>query len=131
MKSSSNKSGQISIAIRLLVAATFFAAGSAMLIGVPWMVELFERIGVGQWFRFVTGGLEVIGSLLLLSLATKNAGALLLLFMMLVAIATHVIVIGGSPAPAVVLAVMCAAILGNRRGPDGQYRSTTRKGEVK
>lgn len=30
------------------------------------MVELFNEIGLGQWFRYLTGGLEVVGAVALL-----------------------------------------------------------------
>jgi hypothetical protein len=82
-----------------------------MLLDLPWMVDLFNRIGAGKWFRFVTGALELAGCVLLLRASTRYLGALLLLLIMLVAIATHVFVIGGSPAPAVVLAVTCTWLL--------------------
>ncbi len=37
-----------------MLAAAFLAAGGAKLAGVPAMVEMFEKVGVGQWFRIVT-----------------------------------------------------------------------------
>jgi uncharacterized membrane protein len=30
------------------------------------MVGLFDAIGIGQWFRYLTGGLEVLGAVALL-----------------------------------------------------------------
>ena len=38
-----------------ILAAAFLAAGFAKLAGVPFMVDLFEHIGLGQWFRVATG----------------------------------------------------------------------------
>ena len=49
------------------VAAAFFAAGTAKLAGADYMVELFNDIGVGQWFRYVTGAVEVAGALALVA----------------------------------------------------------------
>ena len=49
-------------ALQGVLAAAFLAAGSAKLAGVPFMVELFDQIGVGQWFRVVTGVVEVVGA---------------------------------------------------------------------
>jgi len=36
-----------------LLAAAFLAAGGAKLAGVPMMVQVFDQIGMGQWFRAV------------------------------------------------------------------------------
>ena len=37
--------------LQILLAATFLAAGGAKLAGVPMMVQTFDQLGVGQWFR--------------------------------------------------------------------------------
>jgi putative oxidoreductase len=52
--------------LRVLLGAAFIGAGGAKLAAVPAMVEMFEKVGVGQWFRIVTGLLEVTGGILLL-----------------------------------------------------------------
>lgn len=49
-----------------VLSAAFLAAGVAKLTGVPFMVDLFAQIGIGQWFRFVTGAVEVAGAVALL-----------------------------------------------------------------
>jgi DoxX-like family len=49
-----------------ILAAAFLAAGSAKLAGVPFMVDLFAQIGLGQWFRVTTGAVEVAGAVTLL-----------------------------------------------------------------
>ncbi len=48
--------------ITLLVAVLFTAAGGAKLIGNVGMVQEFAQIGIGQWFRYFTGILEVSGA---------------------------------------------------------------------
>ena len=41
------------------------------------MVEMFDKIGVGQWFRYVTGLIEVGGAILMLVPGmARYAGAL-------------------------------------------------------
>ena len=55
------------------------AAGYLKLSGAPKMVAEFGEIGLGQGFRYVTGGVEVIGTLLLLWPRTAFLGALVLL----------------------------------------------------
>ncbi|MGJ7613049.1 MULTISPECIES: DoxX family protein [unclassified Variovorax] len=92
--------------IRILLALAFGAAGVSKLAGVPQMVQVFDAIGFGQWFRYVTGLVELGGVVLLLVPATGFFGGLLLAATMVCAVATHVVLIGGNPAPAVVLALL-------------------------
>ncbi|WP_256829380.1 DoxX family protein [Pseudomonas sp. Pse1] len=99
-----------SLALRLVAAAAFLAAGGAKLMGASMMVEVFEHIGVGQWFRIVTGLVEVSAAIALLVTFTAGLGGLLLAITMVFAIFTHLFVIGGSPAPAVVLLLITASI---------------------
>ncbi len=65
--------------LRVLIAALFLYAGAMKLTGDPMMVEEFGTIGLGQWFRYLTGILEVAGSIALLTPATSVYGAVLLL----------------------------------------------------
>ena len=95
---------------RILLALAFGAAGLAKLAGVPQMVQVFEAVGFGQWFRYVTGVVEVGGAVLLLVPATGFIGDLLLTATMAGAVATHLVLIGGSPAPAVVLMLLSALV---------------------
>jgi putative oxidoreductase len=78
-------------------------------------IAMFETIGLGQWFRDVTGGLEVICAILLLVLKTAAIGAALLAATMVGAIATHLCIIGGSPVLALVLLLMTVAVAWYRR----------------
>jgi putative oxidoreductase len=96
--------------LRILLAAAFGAAGIAKLSGAPQMVQVFDAIGFGQWFRYVTGVVEVGGAVLLLVPATGFLGGLLLTATMAGAVATHLVLIGGSPAPAIVLALLSAFV---------------------
>ena len=89
--------------MRIFAGLAFCAAGVAKLMGVPMMVAVFEQIGVGQWFRIVTGVIEVVGAIALLIPATFALSAALLAGMMLVATGVHLLLIGGSPVPAIVL----------------------------
>lgn len=96
--------------VRILLALAFGAAGLAKLAGVPQMVQVFEAVGFGQWFRYVTGVVEAGGAVLLLVPATGFIGGLLLAATMACAAATHLVLIGGSPAPAVVLMLLSAFV---------------------
>jgi hypothetical protein len=44
----------------------FVADGVIKLTGISKTVLLFERIGWGQWFRYFTGGLVLVGGVMLL-----------------------------------------------------------------
>ena len=92
--------------VRILLALAFGAAGAAKLAGAQQMVQVFDAIGFGQWFRYLTGLVEVGGALLLLVPATGFLGGLLLAATMVCAVATHLVLIGGNPAPAAVLALL-------------------------
>ncbi|MBZ5759081.1 MULTISPECIES: DoxX family protein [Rhizobium] len=65
--------------LRVLVALMFLAAATMKLTSQPMMVAEFEQVGLGQWFRFLTGGLELIGAIAVLVPRTSILGALLLL----------------------------------------------------
>lgn len=97
-------------AVRVLLALAFGAAGAAKLAGVPMMVQVFEAIGFGQWFRYVTGVVEILGVVMLLVPATAFFGALWLTVTMAGAVTTHLVLIGGSPLPALVLGLLSAFV---------------------
>jgi hypothetical protein len=100
---------------QILTAAMFFMAGGSKLSGSPMMVAVFDEVGLGQWFRLVTGGLEVAGALLLLVPRTAAAGGALLAAVMVGAVGAHLFVLGGSPAmPLVLLAASLFVAWGRR-----------------
>jgi putative oxidoreductase len=93
-----------------LVALSFIAAAGGKLAGAANMVELFDKVGLGQWFRYFTGILEIVGAIGLLVSRYAFYAAVLLAVVMVGAIFAHVAVLGGSPAPAAVLLVLSVAI---------------------
>jgi putative oxidoreductase len=96
--------------VRGLLAFVFLGAGGAKLYGVPLMVEEFAHMGFGQWFRYFTGSLEVLGAFLILLPSLAAFGALLLISIMIGATIMHLLVIGGSPVPALVLLALSAIV---------------------
>ena len=58
--------------LRVVVGLAFLAAGGSKLAGAPAMVAMFAKIGFGQWFRVLTGSLEVAGPLAYLCLASPS-----------------------------------------------------------
>lgn len=113
--SSKAKAGNIILwVLQVLVAALFLFAGGTKLIGVPPMVELFDKIGFGSWFMYLTGALEVIGAVALLVPRFVALGALLLAGVMVGAVITN-FALGENPLPAVVLVIVTAIIAWGRR----------------
>jgi putative oxidoreductase len=102
-------------ALQVVVAAAFFAAGAAKLAGVPFMIQSFDQIGIGQWFRIVTGVVEIVGAIALVYPGWAAIGGLWLGFTMVCAAATLVFVLHSSLAPAAVLLVLNALIVYLRR----------------
>jgi putative oxidoreductase len=60
--------------------------------GIFW-IELFARIGMGEWFRYFTGSLEVVCAVLLLIRRTSAIAAALLACAMAGAILTHLFIL--------------------------------------
>ncbi|MFC5639022.1 DoxX family protein [Streptomyces bullii] len=96
------------------MAIVFVMAGAAKLGGADQMIELFEDIGVGQWFRYVTGVVEVIGALGLLVPRLAGLAALGLVGVMLGAVIANVF-IDNSMLEAVALLLLAAVVAWGRR----------------
>ncbi len=93
-----------------LVALAFAFVGGGKLAGTAQMVELFDKVGLGQWFRYLTGLLEVAGGIGLLIPRYAFYAAILLVIVMIGAIITHLAIVGGSPAPAASLLALSGII---------------------
>ena len=103
------------LALKGLVALAFAAAGLAKLAGVDMMVATFDAIGVGQWFRYVTGIIELGSAVLLFVPGLQAIGAALLVITMIGAVIAHLAILGPSFVPALVLGLLSAAILWQHR----------------
>ncbi len=98
------------LAIKVLVTLAFVAAGGAKLIGAEMMVATFDAVGVGQWFRYVTGLIEVGAAVLLWVPGLQLIGAGLLVVTMIGAVIAHLAILGPSAVPALILGVLSAVI---------------------
>ena len=79
--------------VQALLAFVFVNAAWAKLAGNPEMVALFTAVGSGQWFRYVTGILELTGAVLIVLPTTRRVGAALLATVMLGAITVHLFIL--------------------------------------
>ena len=100
---------------QVAVAGMILMSGGLKLTGAPELVALFDAIGIGQWFRYVTGAIEVTSAVALLVPSLAAFGALLLVPTMVGAVATHFFIVGGSALPAAVLLTASLAITWTRR----------------
>ena len=101
--------------LQIAAAGMFVMVGCLKLSGNAPLVGLFEAIGLGQWFRYLTGTLEVAGAFLLLLPRTSGLGALMLAGVMTGAVVTHVFIVGGSPWMAIILFVVTGVVAWGRR----------------
>src|SRR5438309_3381333 len=65
--------------LRVVLALAFVLIGAAKLTGTANTVEYFDAIGWGQWFRYMTGFLDVLGVALLFVPRYTFAGTILLI----------------------------------------------------
>jgi putative oxidoreductase len=96
--------------LSVLTALTFLAAGVPKLIGAPAMVEIFVKVGFGQWFRYFTGTLEVSSAICLLIPRYAFYGAVALAAVMIGAIIAQLTVLEHSLGAPVVLLIIAGAI---------------------
>ena len=103
--------------LSVMTALAFIAAGGSKLAGAPAMVEMFDKVGVGQWFRYFTGLLELTASIGLLIPRYAFYAAVALAVVMIGAIIAQLTVLAGSPATPVALLVFIGVIGYLRKPP--------------
>jgi putative oxidoreductase len=101
--------------VQILLALAFLGAASGKLLGTPDMVGLYEAVGIGQWFRYVTGLLELTGALLIVIPRTKFFGAALLSMIMVGAALTHLFILHNAPTAPAVLLLLAGIVAWGRR----------------
>lgn len=100
----------------LLAAFLLIGSGLPKLVGQADAVETFELIGWGQWFRYVTGVVEVAGAIALVIPRLAGSAAAGLIGLMAGAIVTQILVLepAWSAMPAA-FAVVFAMVAWDRR----------------
>jgi putative oxidoreductase len=101
----------IAISLRVILTLAFVGAGGGKLVGVEMMVMTFDQIGFGQWLRYLTGLIEVLGVALLWMPRKQVIGAALLGGTMVGAVMTHWFILGPSAVPAIVLGLVCTTVI--------------------
>ena len=94
-----------------IVAALFFAAAAiSKLMGAEYNVVVFEKIGIGQWFRYFTAVMELIGVVLIVTPRLAALGGVWLSVIMAVAVVADRTLIGGNGVPALVALIVTATV---------------------
>jgi putative oxidoreductase len=100
--------------LQVLLALQFAMAGLAKVFGDQAMVEMFDTIGIGQWFRYLVGALEIAGAIGVLVPRLSSSAALGLICLMVGAAATNVFVLGASPLLPLVLLLVSGLVAWGR-----------------
>jgi putative oxidoreductase len=100
----------------LALGMLFVIAGLVKLSGIALMVELFARLGFGQWLRYATALVEIAGGVLLIAGHMEYLAALALAVIMVGATAASVIVFNRSPIPPA-LTLIALVVLAWKRHP--------------
>ena len=79
---------------RLAVALLFFFVGKSKFGAQSSWITTFEQIGFGQWFRYVTGGIQIAGAIAVLIPRTFVLGIAMLACTMLGAILAWIFLLG-------------------------------------
>jgi putative oxidoreductase len=108
--------GSLDRAVRVLrwaLVIVFVGASVGKLGGVPSAVNLFARVGLGQWFRYAVGVYELAGAGLLAYPRTTVMGVVALCALMLGAAATEILILERPPisSGATLAALVLLAIL--------------------
>jgi putative oxidoreductase len=112
--------------IRAAVAFVFVSTGLEKFSigpGKEW-IRIFAKIGLGDWFRYLTGAMEIAGGLLLLIPFATRAGVSLLVACMLGAIVCHFFVLG-DPFSSIINVGLILAILVAGRQPKREDEDLT------
>ncbi|GAA2960793.1 DoxX family protein [Streptomyces enissocaesilis] len=123
---------RVRITVRALqiLLALFFAVPSAgpKLVGHSSAAESFDRIGFGDWFMYLVGGLELAGAIALLIPVLSGVAALALGALMAGAFFTQLTVFdGGNAATPLTLLVPLVAVAWSRRHHNAELVALVRR----
>ena len=98
--------------MRISAGLLFLAVGLAKFQSRSIWVQMFTNIGLGDWFRYLTGVIQCTAGLLLLVPRTTKVAAALAGCTMAGAVAVHLFVldtgVGGAIIPAIILVFLAA-----------------------
>lgn len=102
--------------LQVICALIFLFTGGLKMVGNRSMIYIFDMIGLGQWYRYLTGAIELAGSALIVTTTLSGFGALLLICVVLGAIIIHTFILHDSPAVPILLLLMLLVVAWGRNG---------------
>jgi putative oxidoreductase len=97
--------------LRTLVAALFLPPAVMKITGQPMMVQEFDAIGLGQWFRYFTAMMEMAGFILVLTPRFSVFGAILVLLVDIGAFFAQALILHGDVIHTIILALPICALI--------------------
>jgi putative oxidoreductase len=105
--------------LRLAVCGLFVGVGLTKFAAHSMWVKMFAQIGLGDWFRYLTGTVQVLGGVLFLIPKTVYGGLVLTGGTMVGAIIAHLFVLGTGIGGAIIpLALLIFVVAVAVRRPD-------------
>src|SRR5580765_2732198 len=109
------RAAYITLWVMQVIGAVFMlGAAYPKFTGSPDMVELYRQIGIGQWFRGLTGVLESLGGIALLIPRLRAVGAVALCGLLIGAVITN-FALSMPPAPTIAALIFMAVLAVGRR----------------
>ncbi|MHB1020893.1 MAG: DoxX family protein [Acidobacteriaceae bacterium] len=102
--------------LQMSCALVFLVTGGLKVVGNKSMVYMFDMIGLGQWYRYLTGAIELVGSALIMTTTISGFGALLLVCVVIGAIIIHSFILQDSPVGPILLLLILLIVAWGRRG---------------
>jgi uncharacterized membrane protein YphA (DoxX/SURF4 family) len=103
-------------ALRIVLGLAFILFALMKLSGREAMIAEFDAVGLGQWFRYFTATLELIGGILVLIPSVSVFGAILMLVVDLGALVAQVTILHIDWIHTVVIAALVALLIYLQRG---------------
>lgn len=97
--------------LAVFLAIGFLFAGGVKLLSRPAMIQEFAQIGIGQWFRYLTGVLEVAGAIGVLIPRFRLWGSLILAAVMAGATYVNLAVLHVPPLARLTVFLLAASLL--------------------
>jgi len=102
-------------ALQIIAALFFLVASASKFAGAEYNVQVFDKVGIGQWFRYFTAVMELTGAILIVVPRRAALGGLVLSVVMVGALFADLTLLGGTGIPALIALIITSTIVWFRR----------------